>query len=101
MDRETVLVPLTGWVHLTNEVTTPFGVGHPENTGTTSLMLVSIDADDNELSGSHALLEPGESMPQYSAAPGAVAIGAGAVFPEGVEPAPGDVSQLTYDLPVG
>lgn len=101
MDRETVLVPLIGWVHLTNEVTTPFGIGHPENTGTTSLVLVSLDADENELSGSHALLESGESMSHYSATAGAVAIGAGAVFPKGTGPTPDDVSQVTYDLPVG
>jgi hypothetical protein len=59
-------------VRLTNEFTTPAGIGHPTNTGECTLFLVAFDGDDkvvNELQ-----LDPGQSVDWYTPPAGAVAI---------------------------
>lgn len=97
--RETVVVPVGQIIVLTNEFTTQFGVGHPENTGTCRLSLNGLDASGNPIPGGAAVelvLAPGESADVYLAPDGAVAIGVGAFADCG----PGG-AQLTYDTPVG
>jgi len=84
-------------VRLTNEFTTQFGIGHPTNTGECPLGINGLDENGRLVPGfeGHLVLQPGESVPWYHAAPGSVTI-AVAAFND----CPGH-AQLTYDTPVG
>ncbi len=101
-DRSRVQLPdhgsLQRSVRLTNEVTTPYGVGHPTNTGPCRIVLNGIDANGKLIpmqSDTHLILEPGESAKWYKAAPGAVAIVA-ASWADCDKPA-----EITFDTPHG
>lgn len=96
--RETVTIPAGEFVVLTNEVTTPFGIGHPENSGGCRIALNGLDQFGGPLPGGQAvelILAPGESATHYAAPAGAVAIAVGAFADCGP-----DGAQLAYDTPV-
>jgi hypothetical protein len=78
-------------VQLTNEFTTPFGIGHPTNTGDCTLFLVALDGNRNVVK--ELQLDPGQSVDWYTPPAGAVAI-----FAACHEECQGK-GELTYDTP--
>ncbi|MEV0375726.1 hypothetical protein AB0I10_39320 [Streptomyces sp. NPDC050636] len=96
-DRTTVSVPCPGnlenFVRLTNEVTTPFGIGHPANTGDCKLSLGALDRAGQRMFTGVVDLPPGQSVDWYHAPAGGVVI-----FVECSVSCEGR-GQLTYDTP--
>ena len=92
---EVISVPCPGTrentVYLTNELTTPYGVGHPYNSGECQLFVDALDAGWSVLD--ELPLEPGEGRDWYYPPDGAVAI---------VVVCRNDCTgrgELTYDMP--
>jgi len=87
----------TNFVRLTNEVTTPAGIGHPTNTGECPLALSGVTASGVIVGRPsepwHLILQPGESAPWFHGDPRAAAIIVAAF-----ESCHGH-AQLTYDTP--
>ncbi|ARZ69946.1 hypothetical protein M1P56_03670 [Streptomyces sp. HU2014] len=96
-DRTSVRVPCPGnganFVRLTNEVTTPGGVGHPANTGDCELYLHGVDRNGFPIHQGLVSLDPGQAMSWYHAPPGAVAIAAQCSVECDMR------GELTYDTP--
>lgn len=95
--RTTIDVPWDG-VTLTNEFTTPAGVGNPKNVGSVTLVLSARVGDgwQNGYTGSGSYfghLHPGESQDWFWPPDGAVEITVGPENSEGT-------GQLEYDLPI-
>jgi hypothetical protein len=82
-------------VRLTNEVTTPGGIGHPKNTGQCPIFLYGVDAKGRRLPTPWLQLDPNQDAPWYRAAPDAVAIVVTALA------ACGKPAEVEFDTPNG
>jgi hypothetical protein len=79
-------------VQLTNEFTTPAGVGHPTNTGTCQIFIDALDANGHSLL--QLALDPGDSRDRFHPPDGAVSIWV--VCHSGCS----GQGELTYDTPI-
>ena len=59
-------------VQLTNEFTSPAGIGHPMNTGECQIFIDALDSEGNSLK--QLVLDPGDSRDWFSPPAGAVSI---------------------------
>ena len=82
----------TNAVQLTNEFTTPSGIGHPTNTGNCQIFIDALDAEDNSLM--QLALNPGDGRDWFSPPDGAVSIKV--VCNSGCS----GQGELTYDTPM-
>jgi hypothetical protein len=59
-------------VQLTNEFTSPAGIGHPMNSGECQIFIDALDSEDNSLK--QLALDPGDSRDWFSPPAGTVSI---------------------------
>jgi hypothetical protein len=79
-------------VQLTNEFTTPAGIGHPRNTGECPIFIEALDGAGNSVK--HVMLEPGQVLAWFSPP-----IGAASVWVVCSSLCTG-LGELNYDTPV-
>jgi hypothetical protein len=97
VERTSVNPPCPGtrqnFLRLSNEFTTPFGIGHPANTGECKLFLHGLD-ENGELTDAQLVLAPGDSANWFQASPGSVSIVLSCSSDCG------GFGELSFDLPV-
>lgn len=96
--RTVVAVPSPGSVDtavwLTNQFTTPMGIGHPENTGQTVLTLNGPGGDGQPIGDAPLHLNPGDAVDWFLPPEGSKTIAVACWTDATVD------GELTYDTPI-